>query len=87
MLDEPCLLCGRPAQEDAHWPLSRRYGIATVPLCWSCHHERVHWAKKDAVEALIRKAPGHWHREGTWELYREEYENWVGKRRYLEAVR
>ncbi len=87
MLAEPCLLCGKEGpSEAAHWPLSRRYGIATVPLCRECH-SAAHWAKQWAVEALIRLAPGYWRHEGTWELHREAYENWCSKRRYLEAVR
>lgn len=93
MLQEPCLLCGKPGpSEEAHWPYARARRpkrevilLPVLPLCHDCHMA-AHWAKPAIIERLIRLAPGYWRREGTWELYREAYENWVSKRRYLEMT-
>jgi hypothetical protein len=90
VIDHPCLLCRSGEQktesECCHWPLSRRYGIATIPMC-TIHHDALHWGKADIVERVIDLAPGYWRRVGEWEQNRDCYEAWVGKRRYLEAVR
>jgi hypothetical protein len=86
MSAEPCLLCGNTPTENAHWPLTRRYGDATVPLCRICHDAQ-HWAKRETIKALIRLAPGYWKREGTYELYGPAFETWMSRRRYLEAVK
>jgi hypothetical protein len=81
---EPCLLCGKPATDDHHFPYTRRYGTATVPLCRTCHTD-AHWGRH--TERLIDLAPGYWKRVGEWEANAEAYERWCGRRRYLEAVR
>ena len=82
---ESCLICGAVPTEEAHWPYTRRYGTATVPLCRVCHSAH-HWARQEVIEELIRKAPGYWRREGTWEMYREPFERWMSKRRHREAT-
>lgn len=90
MLDHPCLLC-KPGQqetpsEEAHWPLSRRYGTATIPMCRK-HHDALHWGRVETVERVIDRAPGYWRAVGEWEANADCYEAWCGKRRYLKAVR
>ena len=87
VIDDPCLVCGHPGpSETAHWPRTRRYGNAFVPLCRICHDAQ-HWGRAEVVEALIARAPGYWKREGLWELFEEEYTSWCEKRRYRELVR
>ena len=36
---------------------------------------------------MIEKAPRYWARIGVYELYEEEFETWLARRRYCEAVR
>jgi hypothetical protein len=90
VLDAPCLLCKPGEQttpsETAHWPLSRRYGSAVIPMCRK-HHDALHWGRREIVEAVIDRAPGYWRSVGEWEQNIEVYENWCSKRRYLEAVK
>jgi hypothetical protein len=81
-----CLVCGKQATDMHHWPRTRRYGTAVLPLCRECH-TAAHWGKAETVEALIRGAPGYWRSVGEWEQNREAYETWCAKRRYCEAVR
>ena len=86
MLPHPCIVCHRPGpSEEAHWPLSRRYGTATVPLCHECH-SALHWGKAAIVELVIARAPGYWRAVGEWAANADVYEAWCGKRRYQEAV-
>jgi hypothetical protein len=84
-INESCLICGRHATCYHHWPLTRRYGDATVPLCNECHTD-AHWARGHVIETLIRKAPSYWRRVGEWEANIDEYENWCAKRRYRELT-
>lgn len=79
---DKCLLCGNTPVEYHHFPLTRRFGIATVPLCRECH-DKAHWGKPETVERLIKLAPGYWRSIGEWELHREAYETWVSRRRYV----
>lgn len=81
-----CLVCGAVPVEYHHWPHTRRYGIATVPLC-RAHHDAAHWGKAEVIESLIDLAPAYWRRTGEWDLHRDAYEQWCSRRRYLEAVR
>lgn len=85
MSTEPCLICGATPTDQHHWPLTRRYGQATVPLCRE-HHTAAHWARREVVEALIRLAPGYWRRVGEWEANAEVYETWCSRRRYIECL-
>ena len=84
-MEEPCLVCNRRPSEDAHWPLTRRHGDATVPMCRTCHDAQ-HWGKHEIIEALIELAPAHWKREGTYELYGPAFETWLSKRQFAEAI-
>jgi len=85
--EERCLVCGKPGVPlDAHhWPRTRRYGTATVPLCRDCH-TAAHWAKQSVIETLIARAPGYWRSVGEWEQNADEYESWCAKRRYRELT-
>ena len=83
---EPCLICGRTPTDEAHWPYTRRYGDATVPLCRE-HHTAAHWARQDVIEKLIVRAPGYWRSVGEWERNIDAYERWMSKRRYLAWTR
>lgn len=86
MLDEPCLVCGKSGpSEECHWPRTRRYGDATLPMCHVCHIDQ-HWGRERVVEVLIRKAPAYWKKQGTWEIHADEYESWCSRRRYREAT-
>lgn len=90
MLAEPCLLCGKPGpSEEAHWPIARarrsKAEVALLPVLPLCHdcHMAAHWAKREIVERLIALAPSYWRREGVWGLYRERFEIWLSRRKYI----
>lgn len=84
-MSDRCLICGAVPVDAHHWPRTRRYGNATVPLCRE-HHTAAHWARQDIVEQLIDRAPGYWLREGTYDQNIEELETWLAKRRYREVM-
>lgn len=79
-MDEPCLVCNRSPSEEAHWPRTRRYGDATIPMCW-IHHAMQHAGDRNVMALLIERAPAYWVRTGQWDDVREEWDTWVSKRR------
>jgi hypothetical protein len=83
-VNEPCLICGGPA-EPHHFPHTRRYGDATVPLCRPCHIA-AHWAKPAVIARLIARAPAYWQSIGEWDMHRDSFETWLARREYREAV-
>lgn len=80
-----CLVCSKQATDMHHWPRTRRYGTATVPLCRECH-TKAHWAERRVIEALIERAPAYWEREGTYDANMPELKKWLSKRRYRELT-
>lgn len=85
-VDEPCICCGLPFTDYHHWPRTRKFGTAVVPMCRRCH-TAAHWGRKDTIDTIICKAPGYWRRVGEWETNADVFECWLSKRKYLEAVR
>ena len=90
----PCLVCGREGKLDwHHFPHAVGMGrnrkqlkdMGTVPLCRPCHSSS-HWGTPAVIETLIARAPDYWRSVGEWELHCDEYETWLAKRRYREAV-
>jgi len=84
VLDHPCIGCGRRGpSESHHFPLTRRFGTATVPLCRVCH-TAAHWGR--LTERLIERAPAYWKAAGEWESNHEVFERWLAKREYRRAT-
>ena len=86
VIDAPCLVCHHSAlSEECHWPRTRRYGAATVPMCVYCHTAQ-HSGNRYVIDTLIARAPEYWRSQGTWDLHEDEYETWMARRVYREAV-
>jgi hypothetical protein len=84
---DACLICfSYVPLHRHHWPRTRRYGSATVPLCPVCH-TKAHAADPQTIQALIERAPDYWRAQGTWEANRADYERFLDRRRYYEQCR
>jgi hypothetical protein len=79
MPDEPCLICGATPTDQHHFPRTRRYGSATIPLC-RVHHTDAHWGR--LTDRLLDLAPAYWRRVGEWAANIDEYEAFCSKRCY-----
>ena len=82
---ERCLVCSAPSTDEHHWPKTRRYGDATVPLCRECH-TKAHWADRKTIDHLIAHAPAYWRRVGEWDVHRDSFETWMERRRVRAAL-
>lgn len=80
-----CLICGRTPADNHHFPLTRRYGKSTVPLC-RLHHTEAHWGDVEVIELLIKRAPAYWMEHGKWEEAGPVFDTWMSKRAYRRAV-
>jgi len=86
MIDAPCIVCGHSApSQTCHYPRTRRFGDAVVPMCFKCHTAQ-HSGNQAVLAILECKAPEYWKREGLWHLYADEYEWWMSRKKYREAV-
>lgn len=84
-MEEPCLVCNRSPTDSAHWPRTKRWGNATIRLCRVCHTMQ-HAGDRDIMALLIERSPAYWVRTGQWDDVQEEWDAWLSKRRYAEAV-
>jgi hypothetical protein len=79
----PCLICGAAPTDMHHWPRTRRYGNAVIPLCRQ-HHTIAHTGR--LTEQLIELAQDYWQLNGMWPEVADEFESWMSRREYLRAV-
>lgn len=82
-MTHPCLICGATPTDAHHFPRTRRYGTATIPLC-RVHHSIAHTGR--LTEQLIPLAQDYWQLNGMWPEVADEFEGWMERRAYLEAV-
>jgi hypothetical protein len=80
-----CLLCGAPNPDRHHFPRTRKFGGATVPLCRTCH-TKAHAGHHPTIERLIAAAPVYWQSVGEWEANKEGFETWLARREYIQCV-
>lgn len=81
---ERCLVCGQIPVDHHHFPRTRRYGQATIPLCRRCHTV-AHTGR--LTGELVELAPEYWRSVGQWDEVCEEFDTWMARREYLEATR
>ena len=91
-MSEPCLCCGMPSTDDAHFPIHRGMGgrpgndyLPMVRLCHKCHMSQ-HAGNERTILTLICKAPGWWQSKGEWTEAEPFFRRYMARREYREAV-